>query len=180
MYSAHVLVDGYYQLLIKASDVPLTAVGIPRGMLWEWLITSQGFSNNPATFNFLITQLFCPHRLYAQTYFDDIFVHSRAKNGRSDIENHIAYLRAVLEFMRTNKLYANAFKCIFNADQIPFLGCFIRKRSLRADPAKVKAIVDQPVSRSQKDLRQWLGLANYLQKYSANYAEMARPLSELL
>ncbi|KAE9265047.1 hypothetical protein PR003_g32581, partial [Phytophthora rubi] len=33
---------------------------------------------------------------------------------------------------------------------------------------------------SQKDLRKWLGLANYLHKYSANYAEMARPLTNLL
>ncbi|GMF48441.1 unnamed protein product [Phytophthora fragariaefolia] len=30
------------------------------------------------------------------------------------------------------------------------------------------------------DLRKWLGLANYLHKYSDNYAEMARPLTNLL
>ena len=68
----------------------------------------QGLSNAPATFNRLVTQLFRPHRGYAQTYFDDIFVHSRAANGRSDVDNHIDHLRAVLECMRTNKLYANA------------------------------------------------------------------------
>ena len=66
------------------------------------------------------------------------------------------------------------------AEEIPFLGCFIGKRGLRADPAKVKAKVYWPVTRSQKDLRKWLGLANYLHKYSANYAEMAMPLSNLL
>ena len=88
-------------------------------------------------------------------------------------------MRTVLERMRTNKLYANASKCIFGAEEIPFLGCFIGKRGLRADPAKVKAIVDWPVPRSQKDLRKWLSLANYLHKYSANYAKMARPLSSL-
>ena len=82
--------------------------------------------------------------------------------------------------MRTNKLYANAFKCIFSAEDIPFLGCFIGKRGLRADPAKVKTIVDWPVPKNQKDLRKWLGLANYLHTYSANYADMARPLSNLL
>ena len=140
----------------------------------------QGLSNAPATFNRLVTQLFRPHRGYAQTYFDDIFVHSRASNGRSDVENHIDHLRAVLGCMRTNKLYANASKCIFGANEIPFLGCFIGKRGLRADPAKIKAIVDWPVPKNQKDLRKWLGLANYLHKYSANYADMARPLSNLL
>ncbi|POM76695.1 Pol protein [Phytophthora palmivora] len=90
--------------------------------------------------------------------------------------------RAVLECMRTNKLYANADKCIFGAEveEIPFLGCLIGKRGLRADPAKVKAIVDWPVPVNLKDLRKWLGLANYLPKYSENYAELARPLSNLL
>uniref|UniRef100_H3H492 Reverse transcriptase domain-containing protein n=1 Tax=Phytophthora ramorum TaxID=164328 RepID=H3H492_PHYRM len=179
-YSALDLVDGYYQLLMRASDIPLTAVSTPSGMLWEWLVMPQGLSNAPATFNRLVTQLFRPHRAYAQTYFDDIFVHSRAEHGKSDVDNHIDHLRAVLECMRTNKLYANASKCIFGAEEIPFLGCFIGKRGLRADPAKVKAIVDWPVPKNQKDLRKWLGLANYLHKYSENYADMARPLSNLL
>ena len=41
------------------------------------------------------------------------------------------------------------------------------------------AIVDWPVPKNQKDLRKWLGLANYLHKYSANYADMAQILSNL-
>ncbi|KAG2821941.1 hypothetical protein PC113_g22400 [Phytophthora cactorum] len=158
LYSALDLVDGYYQLLMIACDVPLTAVSTPSEMLWKWLVMPQGLSNAPATFNRLVTQLFRPHRAYAHTYFDDIFVQSRAEHGKSDVENHVEHLRAVLECMRTNKLYANLDKYA----------------------AKVKAIVEWPVPKNQKDLRTWLGLANYLHKYSANYAERARPLSNLL
>ena len=29
--------------------------------------------------------------------------------------------------------------------------------------------MDWPVPKNQKDLRKWLGLANYMHKYSANY-----------
>ncbi|KAG3238791.1 hypothetical protein PI124_g16262 [Phytophthora idaei] len=180
LYSALDLVDGYYQLLMRACDAALTAVSTPSGMLWEWLVMPQGLSNAPATFNRLVTQLFRPHRAYAQTYFDDIFVHSRAEHGKSDVGNHVEHLRAMLECMRTNKLYGNLDKCVFGAEEIPFLGCFIGTRGLRADPAKINAIVEWPVSKNQKDLRKWLGLAKYLHKYSANYAEMARPLSNLL
>ena len=122
----------------------------------------QVLSNAPDTFTRLVKQLFRPHRAYAQTYFDDIFVHSQAERGRSDVDNHIDYLRAVIACMRTNKLYANASKCIFGADKIPFWGCFIGKRDFRADPAKVKAIVD------------------WLVPHSENHANMARPLSNLL
>ncbi|KAG2763059.1 hypothetical protein PC129_g23607 [Phytophthora cactorum] len=80
-----------------------------------------------------------------------MFVHSRAEHGKSDVENHVEHLRAVLECMRTNKLYANLDKCVFGAEENPFLGCFIGKRGLRADPAKVKAIVEWPVPKNQKD-----------------------------
>ena len=82
--------------------------------------------------------------------------------------------------MRTNKLYVIASKCIFGAYEIPFLECFIGKRGLRVDSAKVKAIVDWPVPRFQKDLHKWLGLANCLHKYNENYTATATPLSSLL
>ena len=82
--------------------------------------------------------------------------------------------------MRTNKLYANASICIFGAEKIPFLGCFIGKHGLRADSAKVKAIVNWPIPKNQKDLRKWLGLVNYLHRYSESCADMSRPLTDLL
>ncbi|POM65732.1 Reverse transcriptase-rnase h-integrase [Phytophthora palmivora] len=106
--SALDLVDGYYQILMRESDIPLTAV------------------------------------------------------------------------MRANKLYDNIDKCVFAAKEIQILGCFVSRVGVRADPGKVKTITAWPTPRSQKGLRKRLGLANYLQKYSAGYAELARPLSDLL
>ncbi|GMF21234.1 unnamed protein product [Phytophthora fragariaefolia] len=44
----------------------------------------------------------------------------------------------------------------------------------------IRSIVEWPVPRNQKDLRKWLVFANYLHKYSENYAETPRPLSNLL
>ncbi|POM71290.1 Pol protein [Phytophthora palmivora] len=107
LYGALDLVDGYYQILMRESDIPLTAVSTPSGMLWEWLVMPQGLSNAPATFNRLVTQLSRPLRTFAQTYFDDIFVHSRAEGGQTAKEVHLKHLCRVFEVMRANKLYAN-------------------------------------------------------------------------
>ncbi|KAG4044372.1 hypothetical protein PC123_g20173 [Phytophthora cactorum] len=178
--SALDLVDGYYQILMRESNIPLTAVSTPSGMLWEWLVMPQGLSNAPATFNRLVTQLFSPLRAYAQTYFDDIFVHSRVEDGKTAMEVHLGHLRRVLEVMRANKLYVNTDKCVFASPEIKVIGCFVSNIGVRADPEKVKAVAAWPTPRSQKDLRKWLGLTNYLHKYSAGYAGLARPLSELL
>ena len=78
--------------------------------------------------------------------------------------------------MRTNTLFASASKCFFGAEEIHFLRFFIGKSGLMADLAKVKAIVDWTIPRNKKDLcKKWLGLDNYLPKYSKSYAGMARP-----
>ncbi|KAF1326656.1 reverse transcriptase, partial [Globisporangium splendens] len=98
---------------------------------------------------------------FAPSYFDDIFVH-------------------IFQVMRENKLYANLKKCMFFAPEIPVLGCFVGKSGVRVDPEKVKAIDDWPVPQNVKQLRQWLGLANYLHKYTRNYAALVQPLTQLL
>ncbi|KAG3079355.1 hypothetical protein PI124_g23111 [Phytophthora idaei] len=45
IYSALDLCDGFYQSLMHESDIPLTAVSTPSGMLWEWLVMPQGLKN---------------------------------------------------------------------------------------------------------------------------------------
>jgi hypothetical protein len=180
IFSTIDLRDGYYQILMRETDIPLTAVSTPSGMLWEWLVMPQGLSNAPATFNRCVSHLFRSCRAFAPSYFDDIFIHSRAEGDEEDVQVHERHLRKVLELMREHKLYANIKKCIFGAPEIPVLGCYVGVNGVRADPEKIKAIVEWPVPASVKDLRKWLGIANYLHKYTKNYAAMVQPLSTLL
>ena len=98
----------------------------------------QGLSNAPATFNRLVTQLFRPHRAYAQTYFDDIFVHNRALHEKTDVECHLEHLRAVIDCMRTHKLYANIDKCVFGAEEIPFLGASLGSVAFERIPPRLR------------------------------------------
>ncbi|KAF1334018.1 reverse transcriptase, partial [Globisporangium splendens] len=180
VFSAIDLKDGFYQFRMREDDVPLTAVSTPSGMLWEWLVMPQGLKNAPATFNRMVTNVLRPLRTFAPSYLDDIFVHSKTTNGKSDVDVHLDHLRQVFQVMRENKLYANLKKCMFFAPEIPVLGCFVGKSGVRVDPEKVKAIDDWPVPQNVKQLRQWLGLANYLHKYTRNYAALVQPLTQLL
>ncbi|KAL4118119.1 hypothetical protein PRIC2_010446 [Phytophthora ramorum] len=180
IFSTLDLRDGFYQILMRESDIPLTAVSTPSGMLWEWLVMPQGLKNAPATFNRCVTHLLHSVRVFAPSYFDDVFIHSRAVNGKSDVEMHTEHLRKLLELMRKHKLYANLKKCIFGATEIPVLGCLVGKNGVRPDPGKVRVINEWPTPSNVKELRQFLGLATYLCKYVSNYAGKIRPLSQLL
>ncbi|GMG15296.1 unnamed protein product [Phytophthora fragariaefolia] len=105
---------------------------------------------------------------------------NRAAGGMTDVEMHLQHLRQVFEVMRENKLYAIPKKCIFCAPEIPVLGSYVSTEGVRADPEKIETICAWPVPQDQKQLRQWLGLATYLQHYSKNFAATIRPLSQLL
>jgi hypothetical protein len=172
--------DGFYQILMRESDIPFTAVSTPSGMLWEWLVMPQGLTNAPATFNRCVTHLLRPVRDFAPSYFDDVFIHSRAQDGLTDLEMHRIHVRKVLSLLREHRLYANLKKCIFAAPEIPVLGCLVSKNGVRPDPEKIKAIAEWPPPANTKELRKFLGLATYLHKYSRNYAAKALPLSSLL
>ncbi|KAF1321897.1 reverse transcriptase, partial [Globisporangium splendens] len=165
VFSAIDLKDGFYQIRMREDDVPLTAVSTPSGMLWEWMVTN----------------LLRPLRGFAPSYFDDIFVHSKTTGEKSDVDAHLDHLRQVFQVMRENKLYANLKKCIFFAPEIPVLGCFVGKHGVRVDPEKVKAIDDWPVPQNVKQLRQWLGLASYLHKYTRTIMQRwCKPRTQLL
>ncbi|KAG6585071.1 reverse transcriptase [Phytophthora cinnamomi] len=180
VYSALDLRDGFYQILMRGSDISLTAVSTPSGMLWEWLVMPQGLTNAPATFNRCVTHLLRSVRDFAPSYFDDVFIHSRAVDGKTDIEMLRVHLRKLLELMRKHKLYANLKKCIFGASEIPVLGCLVGKNGVRPDPEKVRVINEWPTPSNVKERRQFLGLATCLCKYVEDYAGKIRPLSQLL
>ncbi|KAF1325110.1 reverse transcriptase, partial [Globisporangium splendens] len=180
VFSAIDLKDGFYQIRMRESDVPFTAVSTPSGMLWEWMVMPQGLKNAPATLNRMVTNVLRPLREFAPSYFDDIFVHSKALGKKKDVDVHLEHLRQVFQVMRENILYANLKKCIFFAPEIPLLGCFVGKNGVRADPEKVKAIDDWPIPQNVKQLRKWLGLADYLHKHTRNYAALVQPLTSLL
>ncbi|GMF61083.1 unnamed protein product [Phytophthora fragariaefolia] len=180
IFSALDLRDGFYHILMRESDIPLTAVSTPGGMPWEWLVMPLGLKNTPATFNRCVTYLLRSVRDFAPSYFDDVFIHSRAVNGKSDVAMHKVHLRKLFALMRKHKLYANLKKCIFGASEKPVLGFLVGKNGVRPDPGKVRVKNEWPTPSNIKELRQFLGLTTYLSKYVSNYAGKIHPLSQLL
>ncbi|OWY99546.1 hypothetical protein PHMEG_00029435 [Phytophthora megakarya] len=125
-----------------------------------------------------VTHLLRSVRDFAPSYFEDVYVHSRTVNEKTDVEMHKEHLRELLGLMRKHKLYANLKKCIFG--EIPVLGCLVGKNGVRPDPEKVRVINEWPTPSNVKELRQFLGLATYLCKYADNYTGKIHQQSQLL
>jgi len=51
--------------------------------------------------------------------------------------------------------------------------------SIKMKEAKVKTVLDWPVSKLVKDIQKFLRLANYYKKFIKGFVKIARPLYEL-
>lgn len=90
------------------------------------------------------------------------------------------HLREVLKMLDVDKFYAKLSKCEFATGQIAYLGHIVSKDRVCVDPGKVEAINKWPVPSNIKNLRGFRGLTGYYCKYVFGYAQLARPLTQLL
>ena len=71
-------------------------------------------------------------------------------------------------------------KCSFAQDHIKFLGHIIEQGRIRMDMEKVRAIQEWKTPTNVKEIRSFLGLANYYRRFIEGFSRRATPLTELL
>ncbi|GJY99707.1 putative nucleotidyltransferase, ribonuclease H [Tanacetum coccineum] len=90
----------------------------------------------------------------------------------------------VMPFGLTNapvkeKLYAKFSKCDFWIHIMQFLGYLIDSQGLHVDPAKIEAVKNWTSPTTPTEIRQFLGLAGYYQRFIKDFSKIAKSLTEL-
>ncbi|GBG89879.1 hypothetical protein CBR_g49727 [Chara braunii] len=167
------LKSGYHQIEIQPQDRYKTAFKTRYGH-FEWVVMPFGLTNAPATFQAAMTTEFrdlLDRRVLI--YLDDNLVYSRT------LDEHIVHLRVVLNRLRLAKYKANLDKCEFAKQELEYLGHFVTPKGIRPLADKIQAIVDWPEPRCTTDVRSFMGLAGYYQRFVESYSKVAAPLSGL-
>jgi hypothetical protein len=107
-------------------------------------------------------------------FIDDTLIYSKSDS------DHKKYLRLVLQKLRDNQLYAKFSKCEFWIDKVPVLGHIISNEGISVDPAKVKEIMEWRVPTTVTEIRSFLGLAGYYQRFIEGFSKIAKPMTSLL
>src|SRR4030042_643278 len=94
-------------------------------------------------------------------------------------EEHAEHLRIVLQTLREKRLYAKMSKCEFWLEEVSFLGHVISKGGIAVDPAKVEAVLNWETPKSVFEVRSFLGLAGYYQRFIEGFSKLALPLTQL-
>ncbi|XP_013614992.1 PREDICTED: uncharacterized protein LOC106321225 [Brassica oleracea var. oleracea] len=168
------LKSGYHQILVKACNVPKTAIRTHDGH-YEFLVLPFRMSNAPATFQSLMIDIFRGYlRKFVLVFFDDILVYSKTP------QEHMEHVRIVLDILQQHKLYANKKKCQFGTESIEYLGHVVTAKRVAADEGKMQAMKESKEPRNVKELRGFLGLTGYYRKFVQGYGDIARPMTSLL
>ncbi|XP_070017806.1 uncharacterized mitochondrial protein AtMg00860-like [Nicotiana sylvestris] len=106
-------------------------------------------------------------------FIDDILVYSRSR------EDHIDYLRAVLQNLPQHQLYAKFSKCGFWLEFVTFLGHVVSREGIKVDPQNISVVKNWPRPITRTEIRNFLGLVGYYRKFMAGFSTLASPLTKL-
>nr|GEX21632.1 putative reverse transcriptase domain-containing protein [Tanacetum cinerariifolium] len=163
----------YHQLRVREQDVPKTAFRTRYGH-YEFQVMPFGLTNASAVFMDLMNQVCKPYLdKFVIVFIDDILIYS--KNERE----HKEHLKAILEFLKKEKLYAKFSKCDFWIPKVQFLGHVIDSRCIHVDPSKIESIKDWESPKTPTKIRQFLGLAGYYWRFSEGFSKISKSMTKL-
>ena len=98
--------------------------------------------------------------------------------GRDKMEHERNFL-AFIEKSMSNNLTLNSEKIQFKKFQVSFYGHCWSKHGISPDPKKIQELNHMEFLPDKETMRSFLGMINYLNRYSALSAHLAAPLNAL-
>ncbi|GJS38419.1 putative reverse transcriptase domain-containing protein [Tanacetum coccineum] len=106
----------------------------------------------------------------------------RTRYGHYEFQNkqeHEENLKLILELLKKEELYANFSKCEFWIPKVQFLGHVIDSKGIHIDPTKIESIKDWASPKSPTEIRQFLGLTGYYQRFIEGFSKIAKQMTKL-
>ena len=173
-YTKFNIIVAYNTICIKAGDKWKTAFRC-RYDHFEYLVMPFGLANAPATFQAFINQVLQEYLDdFVLSFIDNIVVYSQT------IEAHTGQVRQVLQKLREAKLYVKLSKCIFDAEEIDFLGFKVGQFGIGMVPSKVDTIATWPVPLTHCEVQVFIGFANFYWRFINRFSKVSAGLTKLL
>ena len=174
-FSSMDLKSGFWQVQMSEKSQQYTAFTVGSLGMYEFLRMPYGLCNAPATFQRLMQNCLGELNLtYALVYLDDVIVYSKTE------EDHLRRLQAVFERFHEHGLELKPSKCSFLHKQITFLGHEVSADGMMPGNLNLKGIAEMAPPANYTEVRRFLGMTGFFQRFIKNYARIAKPLNDIL
>lgn len=176
LYCSLDLIQGYHQVELTEESKKKTAFIAPHvsPSHWEYNYMPFGIQGGPATFQRLMDILLAglEYRI-ALAYLDDVIVYG--KNRTQCFER----LELVFQRLRAANLKLKPSKCELFKKELLYLGYVVSGQGIKCDPRKIEAIKTWQRPHTVRQVRVFLGMVNYYNRFIKSFSEIAYPLYRL-
>ena len=110
---------------------------------------------------------------FVVVFIDDILIYSKYE------EEHKEHLKIVLQELREHQLFAKFNKCDLFKNKIQYLSHVVTKEGILVDPKKIKAIEYWLVPKDVTNVRSFMGITSYYQRFIEGFSRIANPITSL-
>jgi len=167
------LTSGYHQAPVSQASILLTAFICFCGV-YEYLRVPFGPKGAPPYFQYTMSTVVLAGLIYiiCEVYLDDIIIH-----GRTAVE-FLDNLRAVFERIRKHNIKLHPRKVRIGLRSVEYTGHVIDSTGISFSRKKIDTVLDFAIPTTQKQLKQFLGIANYFRDHIEHLTEFVAPLQK--
>ena len=166
--------SAYWQVPIHPNSKEKTAFRTKHG-LFQFNKLAFGLCNSPSTYNRAMNLVLKGlNWKIALSFLDDICVIGKT------VTEHLNNLEEVFIRFRQYKMKLKPTKCQLFQTEVEFLGRQIGSNGVTLTDHSIETIKEWKEPSNNKEVEQFLGLANYHRNFIKNFAEVADPLNHLL
>ena len=166
--------SGYNQIRMYEDGQEKTSFVTSQG-LFCYRVMPFGLKNAGATYQRLMNKMFAPQiGRNVQVYVDDMLVKSRRE------EDHLEYLKETFDVLRSYNMKLNPGKCAFKVTAGKFLGFMVSQRGIKANPDKIRVIIEMTPPRNVKEVQSLNGKVAGLNRFVWKATEKCLPFFRTL
>jgi transposase InsO family protein len=169
------LTQGYHQNSISKGSMIFTAFIVFCG-IYHFCRLPFGPKKAPSHFQEQMAATVLLGLIYyiCEVYLDDIIVHGKTH------EEFLFRLRQVFDRMDRYHIKLKPNKCKFGLSSVEYCGRVISKNGLSMSEKKIASVINFPIPEFAKQMKSFLGLANYFREFVPNHSTVVQPLQALI
>ena len=159
---------------MEEEDQEKTAFNTSQG-LYYYRVMPFGLKNVGAMYQRLVNQMFNKQiGRNVEVYVDNMLVKSKEK------KDHLDDLKETFNTLRPYSMKLNPSKCAFGVSSRKFLGFMVSQKGIKANPEKVRAILEMSSPKTIKEVQSLTGRVAALNRFILKATDKCLPFFKTL